>query len=182
MLSTPPALVSLGVVDPGELWIVERALYGLKEAPKYWEEKRDATLGKLEVKAGNKSYKLHRSSVHHSIWHIYDKTLPSTHKDPVDMAIAPVPVLPVLRGKPIATIGVYVDDFLYCGPPELLGPFHQELSRSFDVGTLNVLGRKDCTSLTFVGITMEVDPLNSKQLHLHQASYAYSLLDRFPTI
>ena len=29
----PPALVSLGVVEYGELWVVERALYGLKEAP-----------------------------------------------------------------------------------------------------------------------------------------------------
>ena len=118
MLSTPPppALVTLGVVDPGELWIVERALYGLKEAPKYWEEKRDSTLSKLEIPYNGKIHKLHRSSVHHSIWHMYDKQVKPVQKDPVDMAQSPVPVLPVLRGKPVATIGVYVDGFLFCGP------------------------------------------------------------------
>ena len=61
----------------------------------------------------------------------------------------------------------------------MLGPFHQELSKSFEVGTLNILGKKDCTSLTVVGITMEVDPHSAKQLHLHQASHTHGLLDSF---
>ena len=113
------------MVDPGEPWIVERALYGLKEDPKYLlEEKRGAALGKLETRYRGNIHQRHRSSVHHNIWRMYDKTASLVHKDPVDMAQSPVPVLPVPRGKPVATIGVYVDDFLFCGPPELLEPFH----------------------------------------------------------
>ena len=72
------------------------------------------------------------------------------------MAQDPVPMLPELWGKPVGTIGVYVDDFLYCGPSDLLTSLHAELCKTFDVGTLNILGTKDCTALTFVGITMEV--------------------------
>ena len=104
-------MVSLGVVDYGELWVVERALYGLKEAPTYWEEKRDATLNKVEVKHKGKTYTLECSTVHHSIRHMYDGSSEPFHKDPVSMAQSPTPVLPVLRGAPVATGGVYVDDF-----------------------------------------------------------------------
>ena len=32
IVAPPAALVTLGVVDPDECWVVERALYGLKES------------------------------------------------------------------------------------------------------------------------------------------------------
>ena len=175
----PPTLVSLGVVDYGEPWVVERALDGLKETPTYWEEKRDTTLNKVDVKHKGKTYTLNRSTVHHSIWHMYDQSGVPVHKDPVSTAQSPTPVLPVLRGAPVATVGVYVDDFLYCGPFNLLEPLHQELCKSFEGGTLNILGKGGCNSLTFVGITMELDPTNAKKLTLRQASYAHGLLGRF---
>ena len=38
IVAPPSALISLGVVDPDEYWVVERALYGLKDSPHYWEE------------------------------------------------------------------------------------------------------------------------------------------------
>ena len=40
-VAPPSALISLGVVDPDEYWVVERALYGIKDSPHYWEELRD---------------------------------------------------------------------------------------------------------------------------------------------
>ena len=49
VIAPPAALVNLGLLKPDELWVVEKALYGLKESPKYWEDKRDKELRTLKL-------------------------------------------------------------------------------------------------------------------------------------
>ena len=43
----PNALVRLGPVQPGVVWKLNKALYGLRTSPKAWEEERDEKLQNL---------------------------------------------------------------------------------------------------------------------------------------
>eukprot|EP00974_Lingulodinium_polyedra_P025586 2474260-Lingulodinium_polyedra.AAC.1 len=40
----PTILVRMGLVKPGVMWKLKKALYGLSCAPKRWGQKRDAML------------------------------------------------------------------------------------------------------------------------------------------
>ena len=177
IVAPPPCLVALGVCKPGDLWIVRRALYGLKESPRYWEDHRDGTLTSLQVSHGGKTYRLFRSEVHHSIWHIYEGTTKHKRRDPLTLAESPVPLLPTDHSQaPVASIGVYVDDFIWTGPRDMFISFHKAIKGKFKVGDPDILGEGECRQLTFLGVTLEVD---GKDLLLHQAAYAWSLLERF---
>ena len=44
----PNVLVRLGLVQPGIVWKLKKALYGLRTSPKAWEEERDQKLGQLQ--------------------------------------------------------------------------------------------------------------------------------------
>ena len=41
-------MVRLGLVQPGIVWKLKKALYGLRTSPKAWEEERDQKLGQLQ--------------------------------------------------------------------------------------------------------------------------------------
>jgi len=140
IIAPPAALVTMGIIPRGTYWVVEKALYGMKEAPRYWEEHRDGILRNLEIKVGKETYKLYRSQVHHSIWHVHKANHKPKRHDPVDLAQDPVPRLPIDRGPPIATIGVYVDDFLWAGPKWLMSAFHATIKTVFKIGDPEVLG------------------------------------------
>ena len=44
----PPALLQkMGLTEPGELWVLEKALYGLRESPRAWSMERDKILSTL---------------------------------------------------------------------------------------------------------------------------------------
>ena len=49
VVQPPSILVRLGLVRPGVLWKLKKALYGLRCAPKRWGEERDRTLANQEV-------------------------------------------------------------------------------------------------------------------------------------
>ena len=44
----PNVLIRLGLVQPGIVWRLKKALYGLRTSPKAWEEERDQKLGQLK--------------------------------------------------------------------------------------------------------------------------------------
>ena len=131
------------------------------------------------MKWSGKSYYLLPSTVHHSIWHVHEVGTPVQTRDPVQLAESPIPVLPKVLPRPSASVGVYVDDFLYAGFDELLTELHKALKQIFDVGTIEVLGRNGVKAMTFVDLTAKVDAENPTRLLIHQASCAYSLLARF---
>ena len=49
----PQVLVKLGLVEPGIVWKLKRALYGLRTSPRAWEEERDKKLAELTCKGPN---------------------------------------------------------------------------------------------------------------------------------
>ena len=49
IIVTPPKILSsLGIIEPGEKWLVLKALYGLAEAPAAWATERDLQLSRMK--------------------------------------------------------------------------------------------------------------------------------------
>ena len=44
LIRPPPVLVRMGLIAPHVLWLALRAIYGLRKAPKLWEEERNRIL------------------------------------------------------------------------------------------------------------------------------------------
>ena len=49
LIYPPNVCVLAGVCDPTEIWLVHKAIYGLRESPKAWGDYRDGELRKMVV-------------------------------------------------------------------------------------------------------------------------------------
>ena len=77
---TPPSiLIRMGIVAQGTIWLVKKAMYGLREAPRLWEEERDQQLRQAEWKMGKQTCSLVQSTVHPSLWHIVKGNVRAPH-------------------------------------------------------------------------------------------------------
>eukprot|EP00975_Prorocentrum_lima_P049469 10347250-Prorocentrum_lima.AAC.1 len=47
LIYPPQVLLRLGIVKPGTIWEIQKAIHGLKESPRLWQEERDRVLGDL---------------------------------------------------------------------------------------------------------------------------------------
>ena len=65
-----PELVQFGLVKPGTLYHCTKACYGLREAPKLWEEARDKTLTSFVFQIDHVEYSLRQSAYHPSLWFV----------------------------------------------------------------------------------------------------------------
>ena len=52
----PPILVDLEICDKDEFWLLNRALYGLRESPRYWGLERDEQLQNMTFRSGKHEY------------------------------------------------------------------------------------------------------------------------------
>ena len=73
LMQPPRVLERLGLVEVGELWLVERALYGLRESPRLWSDHRDGTLHGMEIQQGGRMLKLLPSFAEENLWLINDQ-------------------------------------------------------------------------------------------------------------
>ena len=65
-----PELVQFGLVKPETLYQSTKACYGLREAPKLWEESRDKTSTAFIFTIDGDTYSLRQSVYHPSLWFV----------------------------------------------------------------------------------------------------------------
>ena len=70
LVTPPPILVKMDIVKPKTVWRVKKAIYGIREAPRSWQQERDQKLRDLEFKYQNKLAHLVQSYIHPSLWFI----------------------------------------------------------------------------------------------------------------
>ena len=103
LMQPPRILIRLGLVQEGEMWMVERALYGLREAPKLWGDHRDAQLSTMEFKLNDIQIAFNQSFAGENLWILREK-------DRADGSSG------LVRGLAL----VYVDDLLVLGDPQVV--------------------------------------------------------------
>ena len=70
LVTPPPILVKMDIVKPNTVWHVKKAIYGLREAPRLWQQERDQKLRDLEFTYQDKLSHLVQSHIHPSLWFI----------------------------------------------------------------------------------------------------------------
>ena len=116
ILKPPNILYKLQLLPPGYVWLVHKAIYGLREAPNLWSEERTDMMTKISFCSEGESYSVILSQIHKSLCLLVTtKSLlknPSTDQFGLTNLVLPEHVE--------ALSGIYVDDYLTAGPPSLL--------------------------------------------------------------
>jgi len=84
----------------------------------------------------------------------------------------------------VGVIGVYVDDILAIAPLEVVQCVLAKIGTIWETTEPEILGEKDCSKITYLGVTMEVDEMpwsGVTRMYLHQDAYAHMLIDRHET-
>ena len=145
MILTQPAseLVQFGLVKPGTPYQCTRACYGLREAPKLWEEARDKTLTSPVFQIDREEYSFRQSTYHPTLWFVVRASCllhPRTVRLPDDSDLPDITVFG--EHKHVAALLVYVDDFLAAGPRKLLQPLLTRLLHVWKGSNPDFLGRQ----------------------------------------
>ena len=170
ILRPPTILYKLGVLAPGTVWQVHRAIYGLREAPSLWTNERTTMLQKVAFTCSGDRYRLLLSEVHHSICLLVKEhdilKEPVTSSAGLTQRVDPAHV--------VALCGIYVDDFLTVGDARVVGAFLAYIQKLWK--TSEPLYLTPESPLEFLGITIEK---LGQGLLLHQMNYTDELMKEY---
>ena len=168
VLRPPSILYRLGLIPQGFCWRVHRAIYGFREAPSLWQDERASEMTKVKFKVQGETVKVIVSQVHQSTRMIVKERDLTDNPDISQYGITK-------RFEPkriLATIGIYVDDYLTVGQPETVEKFLSYLRRLWNISDPQYLSQS--SELPLLGLTLQRSPSG---LFLHQAQYAELLLE-----
>ena len=182
LIAPPPILVKMDIVKPNTVWQVKKAIYGLREAPRLWQQERDQQLRDLEFVYNGRNAHLVQSYIHPSLWFIAE--------GPRDSAIGVPPFDNRLRSdewtaslhnhKILGYVGVYVDDLLIAGPRSLNDSLIKAVQGIWKTSAPEHLGPDpDCVPiLRFLGMNLErVNEERSEELDMPVGSILLSQME-----
>ena len=70
LVQPPKQWVDWGIVGKNVVWKLRRAVYGLRQSPKWWSDERDTRLRKLDFIVGTDSYRLQQNDADSQVWMI----------------------------------------------------------------------------------------------------------------
>ena len=112
-LRPPDILIQLGIVEPGEVWEVCRALYGFKEAPKWWAQFRDQVLETTRFRIPAGEARLKRITSDENLWMIC-----------------------LANEAVVGYVLVYVDDLLILSSAQVANSLHEWIKRQWQCSDL----------------------------------------------
>lgn len=156
VIQPPRILVECGVVEPGTMWIVTGALYGLTTAPRDWSQYRDSRLLRLtwDFVMGEVKYVMSLKQLEDpNVWQVI-----GTDQAGVSTVMG--------------YLAVYVDDILFMGSQDIVEPTFQCVRNMWTVSDLEMVGSQ--SSMKFCGQWSA----DGSTLRVHQESYLSELLIR----
>ena len=148
------ALVRLGLVQPGVVWKLNKALYGLRTSPKAWEEERDEKLQNLTWTLNGRQVGLSKVDSANCVWVIKEKN---------EMGF---------QGEPLGMVIAYVDDLIAVGQQDQLDGMKTSLDALYTMktsGTIPAQYQAGIEPLKFLGCFIERLP--DGEIVMHQRSY-----------
>ena len=149
----PQVLVKLGLIQPGTVWKLKKALYGLRTSPRAWEEERDRKLSSLTWDSPVGRVGLKPVDTTHCVWTI--RQLEATDDTP-----------------PMGMVIAYVDDLIAVGNQSQLDCMKAELDKLYVMKTSGSIPAKyqpGMEPLRFLGCLIERMP--DGQIIMHQRTY-----------
>ena len=182
LITPPPILVKMDIVKPNTVWHVKKAIYGLREAPRLWQQERDQQLRELEFVYNGRSAHLVQSYIHPSLWFIAEGSTASTKGiPPFDHCLRSDEWTANLhKHKILGYVGVYVDDLLIAGPRSLNDTLIKAVQGIWKTSAPEHLGPDpDCVPiLRFLGMNLErVDEERGKELDMPVGSILLSQME-----
>ncbi|CAE7809956.1 TY4B-J, partial [Symbiodinium necroappetens] len=132
LLRPPRILELLEITQPGELWYVERAIYGLRHSPRWWSDHRDAVLRDASWQSDHGTVRLVQSSIESNLW-----TLVTDCNRTIGYAI------------------VYVDDLMILSSPEDAELAHAWIRSTWECTPLQAASKDE--PITFLGVEIRVE-------------------------
>ena len=154
-LEPPGIAYELGIAQRGDMWLVQQAIYGLRESPALWSSHRDNELRQArwtaEIEGKQVNLCLQQLVSDNQIWRIVDEENP--------------------QGEPHGYLMVYIDDLLIQAQEPVMNSFFQWVAAKWECDAFNVLEYDN--SIRFLG--MEV---HKKQggIELSQEGFINELL------
>ncbi|CAE7421078.1 Eef1g [Symbiodinium sp. CCMP2592] len=142
----PRALVRAGLCEPDELWEFTRAVYGLRESPKWWGDYRDEQVARLVIELDGQRIELMRCRVEASWWKV------------------------VQGATLIGLLVIYVDDILICALPPVIKAVAKAIQALWRTSALEFASEG---RIRFLGIEIEKIP---DGFALSQQSYIAELV------
>ena len=168
VVKPPACLYQLGLVPPGTVWRLHKALYGLRESPSLWAGERTKRLKSLKITPVDFSpLRLYPGIVHPSLWLVVKEDV--LRKDPKER-FEDVATL-VDQQDVLGLVGVYVDDTLVTGPKNICEGVIKALQQLWKTGDPEYL--TPITPFRFLGVKVVMTKLG---LYLHQHFYADEFL------
>ncbi|CAE7467813.1 RE1 [Symbiodinium necroappetens] len=162
----PRLLLQTGHAKPGEIWLIQRPLYGLREAPAIWAAFRTDKLkaAKIDLEDGT-WLALVQSVVDPEVWLVKQRSASDE------------------AGILVGLLVTYVDDLLYLSKPWIVQKLHDWISSMWPTSVL--AWATDTEGLRYLGV--EVQQLKDGTFKLGQAGYVkdvlrgHGMLDAKPT-
>ncbi|OLQ10709.1 Retrovirus-related Pol polyprotein from transposon TNT 1-94 [Symbiodinium microadriaticum] len=151
----PRLLLQTGHAKPGEVWLIQRPLYGLREAPAIWAAFRTERLRAAQIDLEDGTWLvLVQSVVDPEVWLVKQRSA----NDDV--------------GVLVGLLVTYVDDLLYLSKPWIVQKLHGWISSMWPTSAL--AWATDDEGLRYLGV--EVRQLQDGTFKLGQAGYVKDVL------
>ena len=156
VIRPPKFLVELGVCNASDVWVLNRALYGLRESPRLWGQHRDEKLRDLTFRVGSDDYFLKQSMIDEALWDIRKC---GSHDSDASHGL----------------LSTYVDDLLGCSRSEVLAALFSKIRTVWDTTEPSYLTRDN--SMRFLGVDLEM--LSDGSIFMGQQRYVHDVLKKF---
>ena len=153
ILRPPRLLVMMNIVEESEVWVINRAMYGLRQSPKWWQEYRDSEFRRAKWAGPGGQTGFRQSSVEPNLWYIIGES-------------------DTILGYAI----IYVDDIMILSDQPNARAAHDWINTKWKSTPLE--RATVSTAITFLGVDVHVDSDSSGNsgFALSQAGYIDELL------
>ena len=174
ILKPPSILYKLQLIPPGHVWLIYKAIYGLRESPLLWSEEHTQVITRMTFTSEGETYSVLLSEeVHKSLCLIVKRSSILTDRS-TDFTGLTSKVLP---SDVVAMSGISVDDFLNVGPRHVVSAYVTALRKLWKTSDPQFLSID--AELNFLGVSIRQ---LATGLLLHQHHYTEELLSEHASI